>query len=354
MQLLKSFAVIAAMIGFVTAAQARVVDQAAPFFWNGQRAFLTHAILGSTCSSFRSIKNEVACNPALLEGDSIFAANIFFGDDYETLYKNRDLIENKDKMALAESILSETEPVRFEGAAMLWWRNANMAVAVQPLRWTYYSVVRNQAYPDVAIHAMQEKSALLQFGGLLQKSLKAGLQVRFVDRKFVHEEFNLFEAIPEIEKYLNVKEQKLILFEPGLAYEILDNGESHSWRPLLTMNISQLGFVSKKYAEVPVKPVVDTGISVTPPVGIGELEFGLNYRWSSDIAREKKFRIGTHYRLGLAGFVGAYDSDEWSLGMLSTFQSISAGLMYKRAEIKNFDNQRVYDDSGYVEFRVTL
>lgn len=339
---------------FSAVTEARVVEQAAPFFWNGQRAFLTHSVLGSTCSSFRSIKNEVSCNPALIEGESAFAANVFFGDDYETLYKNRELIDNKDKMALAQSILSEKEAVRFEGSTMLWWRNANVAVAIQPLRWTYYSMVRNQAYPDVAIHAMQEQSALVQFGGVLQKSLRGGVQLRFVDRKFVHEEFNLFDAAPEIEKHLQVHDQKLILIEPGIAYEILDHDEPHSWRPLLTANISQLGFANKKYDQVPVKPVLDTGISTTPPVGLGELELGLNYRWSSDIEKEKKFRFGLHYRLGLAGFMAAYDADEWSMGMLSTFQSLSAGLMYKRAELKDFNSNRIYDDSAYVEFRVAL
>jgi hypothetical protein len=57
---------------------------------------------------------------------------------------------------------------------------------------------------------------------------------------------------------------------------------------------------------------------------------------------------------GLAGFLFAIDPDQWSLGVISAFRSVSAGLMYERTRIENFDGRPIYEDSGYVEFRISL
>jgi hypothetical protein len=356
----------------VLASRGRVLNTSgAPYFLNSDRAFLPHKVLGSTCSSFRSISKEPACNPALLGEDQssnlskddseksffakgYFAANLFFGDDYETLYKNKDVISANDKLALAQSLLSEKEPIRFSGAANLWWRGEKAAMSYQPLRLSYFSFVKNQAYPDVVVHAMQEQSVNLQYGGFLNENWRAGVQTRLVERKFVHEEFNLFDAIPNIDNYLKLKSQKLILLEPGLAYELHGDDGIEKWRPVFTANLSNLGFADQSYDEVPRKGILDTGFSLSPPLSFGELELGLNYRWSSEIDGDKKFRLGGQYRLGLAGFLFAIDPDQWSLGVISAFRSVSAGLMYERTRIENFDGRPIYEDSGYVEFRISL
>ena len=108
------------------------------------------------------------------------------------------------------------------------------------------------------------------------------------------------------------------------------------------------------YDEVPSKGLIDTGLSFSPPLSYGELEIGLNYRWTSQIEGDKKFRAAAQYRLGLAGFLVAIDPDQWSLGVISSFRSLSAGLMYERTKAENFDGGPIYEDSGYVEFRLSL
>lgn len=342
---------------------------ASPYFLQGDRSFLSHKVLGSACASFRSLSTEPACNPALLGEDldselsdskgilfpkGYFAANVFFGDDYETLYKNKDLISGDNKMALAQSLLSEKDPVRFSGAASLWWRGETIAIVYQPLRLTYFSFVKNQSYPDVVAHAMQEQSLAVQWGGFLSKQWRVGVQARMIDRKFVHEEFNLFDAVPEIDKYLQVKSQKLILIEPGVAFEMKGGEGLERWRSIFTANLANLGFVDKNYDEVPRRGILDTGLSLSPPVGLGDLELGLSYRWSSEIEGDRKFRFAGQYRLGLAGFLFAVDPDQWSLGVLSSYRAISAGLMYERSRALNFDGRPMYEDSAYVEFRLSL
>lgn len=335
-------------------------------FENGDRSFLSHSVLGPVCSSIRSIRAEPTCNPALLGEEQsdfeksvgllpngVFGTNLFFGDDYETLYKNRDLISGNDKLQLAQSLLSETKPIRFEASLLMWYRTEKLAVSYQPMRWTYFSDVRNQSYPDVAIHGMQEQSIQAQFGGFLNQSFRAGAQLRFLDRKFVYEEFNLFQAIPTIEQQFHVRTQRAIFIEPGVAYEINQSEEVKDWQPLISLHLSQLGWVDRNYDDVPVEPILDAGTSVSPPIGFGDLEIGLNYRMTTNVSQQRKFRVATLYRLALAEFYAGYDVDEWSAGFSSTFRAFSAGLMYKRTQL-GVPSGRAFEDSSFVEFRLVM
>jgi hypothetical protein len=352
--------------GFQAFAKSPLKAGAQHFFENGDRNFLSHSALGPVCSSMRTIRSEPACNPALLGEDAsdderasrllpmgVFGANLFFGDDYETLYKNKDLISDNDKMKLAQSLMSETKPIRFESSVLMWWRSEKMAVSYQPMRWTYFSDVRNQSYPDIAIHGMQEQSMQAQVGGFLDENWRAGVQVRFVDRKFVHEEFNLFQAMPTLQDHFQVRTQRAFFIEPGIAYELNQTEELERWRPLLALNVSQTGWLDRNYDDVPVKPIFDAGFSLSPPVSYGEVEVGLNYRWTSYVSEERKFRLGALYRLALAEFYAGYDPDEWSMGFSSTFRAFSAGLMYKRTQLDD-DSQERFEDSTFVEFRLVL
>lgn len=368
MRFLIGYGIFLLALAWASFADARIIDDAAgSFFWNGHRAFLSHHVFGSTCSSMRSLRAEIPCNPAMLTSkdkeesiqyleDSVFAANLFFGDDYDVMYKNRDLFSRKDKMELAESILSEAKPVRFEAAMNLWWRAPYLAVLYQPARVTYYSQVRNPSYPDIAVHAMEESEIAVSWGGWQSsdENLFLGANFRYVQRKFIHEEFNLFDAAPNMDEYLVQKKQNLILVEPGVAYRLTGDHWIHSWRPQVSANLSQFGYADKKYDEVPQKPVLDTGISLSPPVNYGEIELAVNYRWTSEVEGERRLRLGLHYQIGMASFLAGYDADEWALGVSSNYRNLSAGIMYKRVETSSFDDAKIYDDSAYVEFRLML
>ena len=369
MRFLIGYGLFLLVLAWASFAHARVIDKAAgSFFWNGHRAFLSHHVLGATCSSMRSLRSEIPCNPALLTSqdpeesisyleDSVFAANLFFGDDYDVIYKNRNLFREDDKLALAESLLGESKPVRFEAAVNLWWRAPYLAILYQPARVTYYSQVRNPSYPDIAIHAMEESEIAVSWGGQQashDENLYLGVNFRYVERKFIHEEFNLFDAAPNMDEYLVAKKQKLFLIEPGVSYRLTGDSWLHTWRPQVSANLSQLGYADEKYEEVPQKPVLDSGISFSPPVRFGEFEFALNYRWTSEIANERKLRLGIQYQIGMANFMAGYDESQWALGVSSFYRNLSAGIMYKRVETESFEDAKIYDDSAYVEFRLML
>lgn len=352
---------------FTLQAQASILEtHAARFFYDGNRSFLSHRVLGANCSGFRSLRTEIPCNPSLITlrdeseqityfEDSLFGLNVFFGDDYETLYKNRELLKSEDKLLLAQSLLGEPDAVRFQGSGLVWLRMPYFVVWYQPLRWTYFSNVQNPAYPMISVHAMQESNLAAAWGGVLDKNLKMGVQFRYFERTFVHEEFLLFDAIPEIENYFQSKKQKGFLIEPGFSYNVEETSDLiRFWKPMLSFNMTNLGWVDNKYEFAPMKPIGDLGLSVSPKAPVGELEFGLNYRVIGPIEKHRTARVGAQYRLGVASALLAYEVDQWSAGLSSAYKNISAGIMYERNKISDSLGEKNHQDSVSVEFRFIL
>lgn len=332
---------------------------ALPLLQNGDRAFLQAAVLGPVCSGLRSLKKSPACNPSMLgenqeEGSSVFGANVFGGTDWDLYRRNQDILAEKDKSALAQSLLAETKPVRAEGSVLLWWRGETLAVSYQPFRVAYFSSVRNQSYPDLSLLGVQEQSLQVQAGGFVTDNWRFGLQARGLDRRFVYEDFNVFTALPELEQKFQVRRQKALFLEPGLAYEMNQTEEFRQWRPLFSLNISQLGWVDKSYDEIPIQPLSDFGLSVSPPVSEGDLEVGLNYRWTVQTSLERRIRLGSVYKWAGLELTGGIDADQWGLGASTEIFKSRLGLMYQRSQISQSGGLKSFDESTFLEFRMTL
>ena len=64
------------------------------YFVNSEQTSVLTTVLGSSCNSMRSNLNEPVCNPALFGEDSgnTFGLNLLVGQDYEKIYRNRELI----------------------------------------------------------------------------------------------------------------------------------------------------------------------------------------------------------------------------------------------------------------------
>jgi hypothetical protein len=180
-------------------------------------------------------------------------------------------------------------------------------------------------------------------------------QLRFVDRRFVYEEFNLFSALPDFKGRFEVQKQQALFFEPGLAYEFSQTEELRRWKPLFSLYLSQAGWIKTDgEAGIPVDPLLDAGFGISPPVELGEWEIGFNYRWTPQTSLERRLRLGSVYRLGILEFSGGLDEQNWSLGAMAQLWNFSAGLLHKRSEISRAGVDQIYDQSTYLEFRLTL
>ncbi|HEX4924140.1 MAG TPA: hypothetical protein VFV50_08640, partial [Bdellovibrionales bacterium] len=221
-----------------------------------------------------------------------------------------------------------------------------VSIAFTPYHLSYVSVVRNQAYPVVALRAAQERSLRVQAGGPVTPWLQAGLQTRLVDRKFVQNEFSMFEAIADGESVLAPKEQKLVYLEPGLT--ILGAG---TWEPKLSAMISNMGFTDRTFEETKQSPVLDTGVGVAPPIGFGKLELGLNYR-ASDMRPDlwDRFGLGADYRLGLIEATMGWGREYLNFGLMSSFWSAHVAVLFSSMKYKTADLGEASRSSVMTEF----
>lgn len=336
---------------------------ASKYFADGQHRFLSHTSLGVACGAFRNFTWEPECNPAFLgdnddDSENVFGANIYFGNDYPVVYKNRDLISGNNKSDLLKSLLLEKDPIQFDAASQLWYRGSSWVIAYQPIAVSYFSDVNNQAYPQIAVHALQEQSVMLQYGGFVDQSLqlRMGLQIRYVDRSLVHEEFYFFDAVPNLDNYLISKKQHAFWIEPSVAFSLYQDEEERSkhWNPTFSVQFMQTGFVDKNYEGVPTRPISDLGFSISPDLEDGHLQLGLGYRALSEIKSDQKLRLALNYGLGLVDFFTSADNDDFAFGLKTTYQSFSLGLSLTRNLISNFDNQQQTKDSAHVEIHILL
>jgi hypothetical protein len=333
-------------------AESMLARPAAYFVMSSQRTSLMQMGLGSLCSVMTQNATDLPCNPALLpeSEDSTFATSLMLGDDYDLVSKNRDLFDGKDKVKLAENILSEKDPIRLEGASYIWWRSPYFSVSLEPIRLTYFSRVRNQAFPEIAVQAMQEQSLQVQIAGFLNKNLSLGFSLRGVERKIVQEEFNLFDALTHVDDYFEVKTQRALWLQPGISY-LFDDEETREWHPRVSFLVSQLGYVDHNYDNIITEPYIDAGISVTPPALWGEWEWALNYRWLRTPDFQRKFRLGTQYHLGFLNLLAAYDRDEWDAGIMAQVKFLSISVLWKQQKYSDFDGNTNAENATYLEIR---
>lgn len=351
-------------------AGASVLNQSSShYFVDYDRLTLVNSTLGANCVVHRFNTSEVPCNPALMAWSEkpYFAGNFSMAGDYEILYKNSELLsQGKEKREVAYNLISEKKPLNFEGGSLLWYRHRTFGVVLEPLRWTYFSSVSNSSYPDVALHAMQEQSVSLIYGGITPdaRSIRDaeysfGVRTRFVDRKFVHETFNLFDMVAdsdsetESSNYLKIKKQTAVYLEPGMTYSPKEIQEY--WSPMLGVALHNVTiYQSKKYEEIPTKPWVDIGVSIAPPGGLGQWEISLTERLIEEPVREQKLVLGSAYNLGLISLSGSVEKQGGSLGILAAYKAFSAGFSYSQQTRKDVLDRPYRDDSGFIEFRVVL
>lgn len=318
--------------------------------------FLSHRSLGAACSAVRNVRIDPACNPAFLarvqeeEEDGVLAAQLFLGDTYKYFYKNRDLFDDKNKRTLIEDILSQDEPVGFQGGAQLWWKQPGLVVGIQPMRLQYYSEVQNSAYPDIFVEGVYEQSIFFQFAKQFTDTTSLGLQIRLLDRQVIAERFYLFDALPQLDDYFQVKRQKAILLEPGMAWDLGD--ESHTWNPALSFKVSQTGYVDRKITEVPItKPILDFGASIAPAALDEQLELALNYRANSERTALENISLGTSLSLRVLQIYLGLEKDTQSFGLSSRFRNWSSGFIYQKTRSVLSREMR---DISYLEFRILI
>lgn len=322
-----------------------------------QSVTVTHLSLGETCHVIFLPGHLVPCNPAFLpidadktERDSFLNGNIYLGDDYSKITEYFKILNNEDKAELAERFLNEKDPIAMQASTSLWMKSSWFSATFTPYKISYFSVVRDQADPQVALHALQEHSIAVQVGDEFADGFFAGLQVRGVKRKFIHQEFPVLEAVTDPEHVLEIQDQHVLYLEPGVGYSV-----PVDWRPRLSVNLINGGFADKNFEAFNTDPILDTGVGFSPPLGWPRLDLGVNYRPISqaEMAGER-LRFGALLEFGVVSTSLGWDASNLSISVNSKFDKIGVGLMYTRNRISDPYFESYDNDAVYTEFSLLL
>jgi hypothetical protein len=298
-----------------------------------------------------SIRFVLPCNPAFISqsGPNMYSAQLFIGSDASQIETVQHLVDGDSSPQFVQSLFQNPQ-LQTETNVQMTFRSDHFGMALIPERLTYASVIRDQSYPLIAIEAMQERAAIGQLGGEIYDHLYAGLQLRFVDRTFVANEFSLFDAITQgASAVLPVQHQDALYVEPGLAYILKDQ----PWQPRVSIKVSNVGFANQQYSDIPMQPIVDTGVGVAPPLGLGELELALAYRsGEDDYQTTGGLRLGASYSLGLLQAIIGLGRDNNSIGVISSVGSVRAGITFSENHIDEGDGSALDAKTIFTEFGV--
>lgn len=350
MQLITLFLVLAC--SFAQAVEPVLTAEIPPISDRTNGALLTQGF-GSACMVIKGPIGALPCNPALgytedfgFEGKYVFSGRLFVGGEYERFKTVNQLLNGPYTEPFLRSLFEENQVIDAQLSGEVSFRSKYFSLGFSPYHLTYFSVVRNQAYPVIALRAAQERVLRAQIANSFTPWFQAGLQARFVERQLVQNEFTLFEAISAGQGVLQRRDQNVLYLEPGIA--IFGEG---TWKPKGTAMLSNLGFANKELDETKRVPVVDLGYGVSPPIGFGDLELGLDYR-VSDMRPNvwDRFGFGADYKLGLIELMTGWGTDYFNFGLMSSFWSAHVSILFASQKYTDADEHDQYRNSIMTEF----
>jgi hypothetical protein len=302
------------------------------------------------CLSMLVSPDGLPCNPAhtpMLKKPRL-GLDLLLSNGYSNLNNIRELIKGDVSEEFANSLFSDKRVLQIEANSQLNFLSPNFNARYNPISVTGFSVLRNEANPEVEISVLEENGFVFQSGYEIYKNLFVGAQVRFASRKFIKNQFRLVDlGTPEGKDLLKAKKQTATYFEPGVTWILPSR-----WKPRMSFLMANVGFESERFDELDVKPDPQFGLGISPPMMWGNMEFTLDYK--SLTYREEameRFRLGGLYQFGAMNLSGGIDVNGISGGIFYSIEQISAGVMYSSTRVTNEDEefftQTVYVQLGW-------
>ncbi|MCB0406580.1 MAG: hypothetical protein KDD34_00170 [Bdellovibrionales bacterium] len=313
---------------------------------------LRQMVLGSSCGTLIATSYSLPCHPALLplESSQNFVANIFLGEHYQRVNAYRKDIQNKDEFGVIEKLFEEQKALQLQAGSALWVKSKYFSFSYIPLYMSYFSELKNRSYPQVDLKVYIEESLQLQGALPIQWDntvISLGLQGRAVDRKFIFQEFALFDVLSDPSQ-LKIQSHKSLFLEPGIV--ILQDTD---WKPRLTAQLKnlQVHHSGDRPPSELVGAFVDTGIGTSVPITFGNLDLGISYRHDREITDPwDRISFGTHYGLGLVATDLSLAQDAFSLGVSTQFLSARTGVAYFQNQVHEWDGSTSTNKTVNLEF----
>lgn len=315
-----------------------------------QHSALVPKSLAHSCLSIFTIPDGLPCNPAFtpLNTKPSLGIEVLLSNGYSSLENLRMLLDNKVSQQLGDKLFSEGKIIQIESNIDVNFRSQHLSGQYTPMTVKGFSVVRNEANPEVDLYAVEETGFKFQSGYEISSRLYVGAQVRVLSRKFIRRQFKLVSLGTEEGKdYIKPKKQMATYFEPAATWVI-----AKTWKPRVSLLIANLGSVSETHEELntPVEPQIGFGFS--PPVLWGDLDINIEYKsMNYEESGIDKFHLGSLYRFGSMYLAGGIDTNGVSGGVYYSLDKINAGIMYSTTRYVNdyddFFTQTVYMQLGW-------
>lgn len=312
-----------------------------------QHSTLTMKGMANACLSLPIMPDGLPCNPAMtpLNYKPRLGAEFLLSNGYSSLGNVRKLLDGKVTQELADTLFSEGKIIQIEANADVNFNSKYLGGQYTPLSVKGFSVVRNEANPDVDLYAIEEKGFTFQTGYELYKNLLVGVQIRALNRKFIKQRFKLAVlGTQQGEDLLKAKDQSVTYFEPGLAYFF-----ENEWKPRVSLLFVNMGAVSEKYEELPELVEGQIGFGISPSIYWGDLDLNLEYRsMTYEESDLKKLRFGSIYHFGSMYLTGGIDANGISGGVFYGLEKINAGIVYSTTQLMN-EGESFYTQTVYVQ-----
>jgi len=314
-----------------------------------QHSTLVMKGLAHSCLSILDIPDGLPCNPAMtpFNRKPVLGVEVMLSNGYPALNNVRKMLDGKITQELVDLLFAQGQITQIEANADVNFRSKYLNAQYSPISVKGFSVVRNEANPDIELYAVEEKGFTFQTGLPVFRDFYAGVQTRFLQRKFIRQRFKAVQlATQEGKDLLKPKEQSVAYVEPGMTYFL-----GQAWRPRLSVFVANLGFVSQEYAELSQPVEGQYALGISPPLPWGDLDLTFEYR-SMNYQEEwaQRLRVGALYRFGSMYLMGGADANGFSGGVYYGLDKFNAGIMYSTTRYINEDEfytQTVYVQLGW-------
>ncbi|NCN40774.1 hypothetical protein GW916_05935 [bacterium] len=297
--------------------------------------------------SMLRLPDGLPCNPAHVpfQKKPELGIQTLLSNGYSSLSNVRKLIKGEINQELVDGLFSESKIIQIEASADINFKTNLFNARYTPLNVKGFSVVRNEANPDVELSIVEEEGFLFQSGYEVYPNFLIGAQVRTLQRKFIKKRFKLvFLGTSEGKDYLKPETQRALYLEPGFTWIF-----PKLWNFRVSGMYVNWGDVSKDYADFPIPPELQMSVGFSPPVPWGHLDFSIDYKsLEYDESGLEKIRLGMAYQFGAMHFSTGLDQNGSSAGIYYGLNQINAGVMFSTTRVLN-ENEEFFTQTVYVQ-----
>ncbi len=314
-----------------------------------QQASLVSKSMAFACLSLEVVPDGLPCNPAFtpLRKSAIFGVEGLLSNGYSTLSTMQKLLAGTIDQDLVNALFGPERVLQIEANAELDLVSHFLNARYTPASVKYFSVVRNEANPNVDLYAVQEDNFILQSGTEILKGFYAGIQIRNINRKFVKEQFSLLILSTDQGKLLlTPHNQQATYIEPGIAY-VYDS----LWRPRISAMIANLGVQRGDFTNL-IEPIEGQySLGMSPPLPWGKLDLEVDYRSMTydEPGIGQRLHFGGLYHFGAMNLSGGIDYNGISGGIFYGLQQINAGITYSTTRVP-WRSEDYFTQTVYVQF----